>query len=484
MMANPPHSAPREQDRLRLIPSVGELLSRSDLAPLASACGREPLGEWIEDALEELRAQLRAGGGPLETTRAGFADRVARGAIERAEAEQAVRLGPVVNATGVVLHTGLGRAPLSDAALRAVQEAGRASNLEVDLATGDRRWRGHQLQNAWRRLTGAEGAFVVNNNAAATVLLLDALCRGREVVISRGQLIEIGGSFRLPEIFAQSGAILREVGTTNRTRLADYERVIGPQTAAILHVHTSNYRVVGFAETPGTEALAKLAKRAGVLCFDDIGSGCLVDTTRFDLPHEPTFAESLQAGADLVLGSGDKLLGGPQCGIVLGREALLARLREHPLARAVRIDKLTLAALAATLDSYLRGTAIEDIPVLSLLGAKVEDLLSRASRIREALGSGIPGSPAGTLSITVDRETAMVGGGSLPGATLPTAVLRLTHATLPVGDFARRLRLGTPRVFGRIRENEVLLDLRSVLPGDDGQIVAALRAFEGNRGNE
>jgi L-seryl-tRNA(Ser) seleniumtransferase len=390
---------------------------------------------------------------------------------QQAAADSSRTFGGVINATGVILHTSLGRAPLCAAAVAVIADAAAGCNLEVDLDTGERRYRGYQLQLAWKRLTGAEAALVVNNNAAATLLALDALCRGREVIISRGQLIEIGGSFRLPEIFVQSGAILREVGTTNRTSLADYERAIGPGTAAILRVHPSNYQVVGFADSPSIADLAPLAHQYGLACIDDIGSGCLVDTTRFGLPAEPTFSQSLAAGADLVLGSGDKLLGGPQCGILLGHADLIDRLSGHPLARAFRIDKLILAALSATLDAYVRGTAEQEIPTLALLAASPEELLVRAVGMRTTLAD------AGDLGLTIDvaTDSTPVGGGSLPGSALPTAVLRIAHSRFSSEELARRLRVGSPRVFGRIQDNALVLDLRSVLPGDDGRVIAALQ---------
>jgi L-seryl-tRNA(Ser) seleniumtransferase len=353
-----------------------------------------------------------------------------------------------------------------------MQEAAGACNLEVDLDTGDRRYRGYQLQGAWKQLTGCEAALVVNNNAAATVLALQGLCAGREVVISRGQLIEIGGSFRLPDIFVESGAALREIGTTNRTHLADYEKAIGPYTAAILRVHPSNYRIEGFTAAPETGELATLAHSRDLICIDDIGSGCLVDVTQFGLPSEPTFQQSIAAGADLVLGSGDKLLGGPQCGILLGRAELITRLRDHPLARAFRVDKLKLAALQATLDAYLRGTAVQEIPTLSLLAASPDELLQRAERIAGQLRTG-------PLQITVSRDTSPVGGGSLPGATLPTAVLRIVAPSRNAEEFSRHLRTSNPRVYGRVQQNEVVLDLRSVPPEDDSTIVEAIRALSG-----
>ena len=472
---------------LRELPPVGEILAAPAVAEMIAECGRDRVREWAREALAEVRDSLSTASSNGACSREVLAERIVQAMRRRSCDDATQKLGGVINATGVILHTGLGRAPLCSAALQAIQDTAGACNLEIDLVSGERRYRGYQLQSAWNRLTGAAAALVVNNNAGATVLALDALCRGREVVISRGQLIEIGGSFRLPEIFSQSRAILREVGTTNRTSLADYEQAIGPNTAAILRVHPSNYRVVGFTDTPATNDLAILAHRYGLVCIDDIGSGCLVDTTRFGLPGEPTFQESIAAGADLVLGSGDKLLGGPQCGILLGHQELIDRLAGHPLARALRVDKLTLAALSATLDAYLRGSAETEIPTLALLAATQESLAARADRVQSQLASpplrrGGPGGAAlptedCPLKIDVARDTSPVGGGSLPGAELPTAVLRIKHSHLAAGELALRLRLGSPRVFGRVQDNEVVLDLRSVLPQDDEQIVAALRAI-------
>ncbi len=477
------------QAEFRELPPVNELLSSPEIGPLIAERGRDSVREWVRSAVADVRARLADELANGSATRAQLVQIVLAAVHGEARSESHQQFGNVINATGVVLHTGLGRAPLCEAATLAIRDAAGACNLEVDLETTERRYRGFQLQSAWKKLTGAEAALVVNNNAAATVLSLDALCRGREVIISRGQLIEIGGSFRLPEIFAQSGAVLREVGTTNRTTLADYERAIGPQTAAILRVHPSNYRVVGFSETPSTNELVPLAHQYGLVCIDDIGSGCLVDTTKFGLPAEPTFPQSLAEGADLVLGSGDKLLGGPQCGILLGHGDLIEKLSAHPLARAVRIDKLTLAALAATLDAYLRGAAEREIPTLSLLAASPESLLTRAHDIKAALGTpplskGGPGGIAlqsadspSPLHLEVSTSDSPVGGGSLPGATLPTAVVRVQLAGLSADALAHRLRIGSPRVFGRIQDGEVLLDLRSVLPADDARLVQALECL-------
>ncbi|MFN0055628.1 MAG: L-seryl-tRNA(Sec) selenium transferase [Planctomycetales bacterium] len=469
---------------LRELPSVNELLSDPTLAPLIVRHGRETVREWARAGLDALRRELAEGTSTGPADRDSLLRRAVQGVLHESQSDACQRLGSVINATGVVLHTGLGRAPLCATARAALADASRACNLEIDLSDGERRSRGYQLQSAWRRLTGCDGALVVNNNAAATMLTLAALCRGREVLIARGELIEIGGSFRLPEIFEQAGVTLREVGTTNRTRLADYERGLSAATAGILRVHPSNYRIVGFTEAPPIAELAQLARRQGVYFFDDIGSGCLVDTTQFGLPREPTFTDSLAAGADLVLGSGDKLLGGPQCGILLGKQPLLDELSMHPLARAFRVDKLTLAALTATIDVYLQGRELTEIPTYSLLGASAESLYSRAQDIcRRANRVGDQGrgyalaASSVHLMIHVARDVAPVGGGALPGGLLPTALLRLTHPQMPAEELARRLRCGQPRLFGRIHQGEVVIDLRSVAPEDDDRIIDALQGL-------
>ena len=455
---------------LRLVPRVDVLLTHPAIRSLIEEFGREVVLGWVRVELDEVRGRLRASADDAESEgREGLTELVADRVAVRADAGRRGRLGPVINATGVVLHTGLGRAALSAAARTALGELAGAGNIEVDLESGERRYRGHQLAADWQALCGAEDSLVVNNNAAATLLTLQALCAGREVIISRGQLIEIGGSFRLPDIFELSGAILHEVGTTNRTRLADYASAIGPETAAIMHVHPSNFRVIGFAETPEIGPLAALAHEHELLAIDDIGSGAMVDMTRFGLPAEPTFADSLADGADVVLGSGDKLLGGPQAGIMLGRQQPIERIRRHPLARAVRVGKLTLAALAATLESYRRGAAEQEIPVLAMLAAPVETLVERAEVIRAEIAA-LDG-----LEVELRQDTAVVGGGSLPGAELPTAVLSVTHREFSVEHLAATLRTGTIRLFTRVQHDRLLVDLRSVLPQDDSRIVLAMK---------
>jgi L-seryl-tRNA(Ser) seleniumtransferase len=452
---------------LRYLPSVNAVVEHSAVGPLIEERGRDMVLGWIREELSEIRQDLVSG--EINGNRDALLNELVERLAHRAESSDQIRIGSVINATGVILHTGLGRAPLSQAAKTAVTELGGAGNLEIDLDTNRRRYRGHQLQPAWQALTGCEDSLIVNNNAAATLLTLQALGEGREVVISRGQLIEIGGSFRLPEIFALSGVILREVGTTNRTKLADYEHAIGPETAALMHVHPSNYRVIGFSHTPEIAEIAELAHAHNLAAIDDIGSGSLIDVTKYGLPAEPTFIDSINHKADVVLGSGDKLLGGPQAGIILGKRKYVEQIRNHPLARAVRVDKLTLGALSATLDSYLRNAAETEIPTVAMLAASLESLQQRAEHIRNEIGD------SEQFQIALREDTAPVGGGSIPGAELPTFVLSLKHSDYSADDLARRLRLGSIRLFCRIHQDEVIIDLRSVLPEDDSKITLALR---------
>lgn len=448
----------------RTLPAVNEILEDESVEALCRVAGRPTVLSWIRLELDRLRQQPES----LSPTRPENSARVIQGVLNQGKAQSAVRLGRVINATGVILHTGLGRAPVSPEAVAAIGDMATAGNVEVDLRTGERRYRGHQLQPLWQQLTGCEDSLIVNNNAAATLLTLQALCAGREVVISRGQLIEIGGSFRLPEIFELSGARLREVGTTNRTKLSDYSNAVGPDTAAIMHVHPSNYRVVGFSQTPPIGELADLARQRNLIAIDDIGSGSMVDVRKYGLPEEPSFADSIGAGADVVLGSGDKLLGGPQAGIVIGRTALVERIRSAPFARTVRVDKLTLAALNATLESYARGDHERQVPVLRLLAATLDELRSRADNLADAVRAECPAD-------VVDVVTP-VGGGSLPGAEMPSVAVVLSPANIGLNDFSSRLRCGNPRVFSRVQNDQVVIDLRSVLPEDDADIATAVRS--------
>jgi L-seryl-tRNA(Ser) seleniumtransferase len=388
-------------------------------------------------------------------------------------------LRPVINATGVIVHTNLGRAPLSEAALAAVQAiASGYSNLEYELAPGTRGSRHDHARRLLCELTGAEDALVVNNNAAAVYLVLAALCQGREVLISRGQLVEIGGGFRIPDVLRQSGARLVEVGTTNRTHRHDFVQAITAETAAIMRVHSSNFRQVGFVTMPTLAELAALAGERGALLIDDLGSGTLLDTTHYGLAYEPTVQESVQSGADLITFSGDKLLGGPQAGIILGKQPIVEQLRRHPMARALRVDKMTLAALEATLRAYRRGRAADEIPVWRMIAAGSTELRARAAHWQAHLQQhGITGA--------LWQGESAVGGGSLPGETLATWLLAIPCAALslqtgPGADaVAARLRLGTPAVVCRIQKDHLLFDTRTVLPWQEQSLLDSIVAHLG-----
>jgi L-seryl-tRNA(Ser) seleniumtransferase len=384
-------------------------------------------------------------------------------------------LRPIINATGVIIQTNLGRAPLSAAALRAMAEVGAGySNLEYDLEAGERGSRATHLVSLLCRLTGAEAALAVNNNAAALVLALSALAFGREVIISRGQAVEIGGGFRIPDVLRQSGAILTEVGTTNRTYMRDYAAAITERTALLMRVHTSNFKLLGFVhETPLAE-LAALAHERGLITLDDLGSGTLLPTAPYGLAPEPTVQESIAAGADLVTFSGDKLLGGPQAGLIVGRADLIAQLRRHPLARALRVDKTTLAGLEATLLAYLHGRATEEIPVWRMITAAPEALRARAGRLADTIGRTAEQAMVETSwRVSVVGCESAVGGGSLPGETLPSFALAIEGASPDV--LASALRHANPPVVGRIAEQRLLLDVRTVLVQQEAALIDVLR---------
>jgi L-seryl-tRNA(Ser) seleniumtransferase len=376
-------------------------------------------------------------------------------------------LRPVINATGVIIHTNLGRAPLSQAAIQAMQEVAPGySSLEYDLEHGRRGSRLVHAESLLQRLTGAEAALVVNNNAAAVLLALTALARRHRVVIARSQLVEIGGGFRVPDVMKQSGAKLVEIGTTNRVHLEDYQEALTLPTALVMRAHRSNFQIIGFTSEPTLKEIADLAHQAGVALVDDLGSGSLLDTSRYGLGHEPMVQESLEAGADLVCFSGDKLLGGPQAGIIIGRAGLIAKLKKHPLARAVRADKLCLAGLTATLLHYLKDEAVEKIPVWQMIAATPEQVRTRANEWSVTLNQ------RRWKSCQVIPGRSTVGGGSLPGETLPTYLLALT-VTHP-DQFLKRLRTCQPPVIARLEEDHVVLDPRSVLPEQDEILLAGL----------
>jgi L-seryl-tRNA(Ser) seleniumtransferase len=460
------------QEELRKLPSVDRLLYETEIQSLVQEHGHELTVGAIQDVLAEARQRILQGEACPE--------------IPELRAKAATRLSsllrpslyPVINATGVVIHTNLGRAPLSSAAQEAMRETSAYCNLEYNMAEGRRGSRYVHAESLLCRLTDAEAALVVNNDAGAVLLILTALAKDREVVISRGQLVEIGGGFRIPEVMAQSGARLVEVGTTNRTYLRDYEVAITEDTAMLLHVHTSNFRLIGFVHQAPVADLVALAHARGLWVVEDLGSGALLDTAQFGLHHEPTVQESLAAGVDLVCFSGDKLLGGPQAGVIVGRRELIEVLKRHPMTRALRVSKSIIAGLQATLLHYLEGDALSRIPVWQMISSDLEQIESRAVALATWLrekGSSPPSDGGGkVLEIEVTDGWSKVGGGSLPEEPLPTRLVAI-RVSAP-DELASRLRLGSPPVIGRIERDAFLLDLRTVLPAEDAALRRALQA--------
>jgi L-seryl-tRNA(Ser) seleniumtransferase len=449
------------ENKRRALPSVDALLTHPTGAALVREHGHQTVVAALRAALDAARATLAqpdAMPPQIEALLNTAAAHITR--------QNTPTLRPVINATGVIIHTNLGRAPLADAALAAIREAGGSySTLEFDLESGKRGSRTVHAESQLRELTGAEAALVVNNNAAALVLVLSALAQGREVIISRGQLVEIGGGFRVPDVMAQSGARLVEVGTTNRTRAADYASAVTDSTALLMRAHASNFKQIGFTEDTPLAQMAAVAHERGLLLVDDLGSGALLDTAQFGLDHEPTVQESLQAGCDVVCFSGDKLLGGPQAGLIVGRQAVIEQLKRHPLARAVRADKLTLAALNATLLLYRQERVLTHVPVWWMMARPLAELQATAARWAAAVGG----------EVIVGEST--VGGGSLPGAMLPTALLALTVASPDA--FLTGLRHAETPVIARIAADRILIDPRTVFPEQEAALLRALKSLAG-----
>jgi L-seryl-tRNA(Ser) seleniumtransferase len=452
----------------RSLPSVNAVLDLPAVQALQPRHAHDLIVAAIRRELDEARQRVSQGeslDGRMD------ADAIAGRVEQRLTKELRPKLRRVINATGIVLHTNLGRAPIAEEAANAAYEAARGYlNLELDLESGKRSSRQDAIREWVCRLTGAESATAVNNNAAATVIALRALCQGKEVVVSRGQLIEIGGSFRIPEIMAVSGATLREVGTTNITRLSDFEKAIGPNTAALMQVHTSNYRISGFTESVAIADLVALGRRHNLKVIDDIGSGALLDFSRFGFTGEPIARDSIAAGVDLVLFSGDKLLGGPQAGILAGKKEWIGKIERDPLMRAFRLDKMTLAALEATLRLYLNEeAALREVPVLRLLGTPLSELQERAQGLAALLKD-----VAGVASAEVERDVAFVGGGSLPDQQMQTWVVAVRARNLDETSLAQHLRLGDPAVMGRVRDGKLLFDVRTVFPEQIDDLVQAV----------
>ncbi|MBV9617283.1 MAG: L-seryl-tRNA(Sec) selenium transferase [Ktedonobacteraceae bacterium] len=453
-----------DENQLRQLPSVDELLKTSIGQYLINQFSRNLAVQAIRASLAQARIDILAGAPcPSSADLLTQAERIL-------QKGQQSHLHSVINATGVIINTNLGRAPLSMEALQAVQAvSGGYSNLEYDIAVGERGSRQVHTEALLRELTGAEAAIVTNNNAAAVLLSLSTLASGREVIISRGQLVEIGGGFRVPDVMRQSGCSLVEVGTTNRTRIEDYAAVLSERTALLLSVHPSNFLITGFTESTPLKTLAELAHKKGLLVMEDLGSGCLLNSEQYGLAHEPTPQERIAEGADVVCFSGDKLLGGPQAGIIVGKAEIIARIGRHPLMRAVRIDKMTLAALEATLRHYQRGQATTHIPVWRMIAAPPEKIASRAAHwVAELKSHGI--------IARTQHGTSTIGGGSLPGETLPTTLLALdaVHVPLPLDELAKRLRMRSVPIIVRILRDTLLLDPRTVLEEQDGEVVQAL----------
>ncbi len=461
-------------DRREMIPSIERLRQRPAIQALEVRFGRWAALDALRSAADLVRASIAGGSawsaGEADDERA-VADRIESLTASTLEARFAASLRPVINATGVIGHTNLGRAPLSESALaRVVAVAGSYSTLEYDVAGGMRGRRDVHAEDALCRLTGAEAAVVVNNNAAATLLVLAALAAGREVIVSRGELVEIGGGFRVPDVMKQSGATLREVGTTNRTRAADYAAAINERTALVLRVHPSNFTIEGFTARPALAELVDLGRRFHVPVAEDLGSGYL-RRSGVRAGGEPAVEDSVAAGVGVCCFSGDKLLGGPQAGIILGTRELLDPVRRHPLMRALRVDKMTYAALEATLAAYETGRAAETVPVQRMLAAPADGLRHRAEQMARAL------APIPRLRATAVPSSSAVGGGSAPGIALPSWAVSLEMDGATPDDLASRLRRLDPPLIGRIEQDRVLLDLRTVFPEQDAQVVEHLRGL-------
>jgi L-seryl-tRNA(Ser) seleniumtransferase len=469
--------SPENKNPLRALPSVDALLRTPEARLLRDKVGPQRLAELARAVTRDLRAKLQEQSQDSESTngdqrREALILEAVRRLEHACEQDASSGLRRVINATGVILHTNLGRAPLAEAARLAVYgEAASYCTLEYDLEAGARGRRGARVEHLLAELTGAESAIIVNNCAAAALLVLTVLSGGGNAIVSRGELVEIGGDFRVPDVMAQSGTRLIEVGTTNRTRLSDYERAIDADTRLIMRVHTSNYRIIGFTYAPSLTELARLAHEANLPFYEDAGSGALFDMSPYGLESEPVIIESVRSGADVVTFSGDKLLGGCQAGLIVGRAEIIERLRRHPLYRALRADKLALSALQSTLEIYRRGSFLEEIPVLRMLALTHEETEKRARRFLSRLRKQLKQDSV-HLSI-VEGESA-IGGGAAPATRLRTALIALRHDSLTPDALDHRLRRMTPPVIARIYEDNLLVDLRTVVADEEDQLLNAL----------
>ena len=454
----------------RQIPKVDQFIARPAAADWIQRAGREFVVAEIQRLLNEVRDGIRSN--PAGAADAVNAERLDMLLSERLKNLLVPGLRAVINATGVILHTNLGRAPLSAAAIKSLPAlSGQYANLEYDISEGRRSQRDKTIQPLLKELLGCEAVTVVNNNAAAVFLILNTLAPGKEVIVSRGELVEVGGSFRIPDVMARSGAILREVGTTNKTHLSDYENAITPDTAMILRVHPSNFRIQGFTARPELAELAKLSRRRGVPLVEDIGSGCMVDLRPYGISDEPGVRESLDAGVELICFSGDKLLGGPQSGIIAGSEKLVATIRKNPLMRACRVDKMIYGALQATLGSYRLGRALEEIPILRMISMPPDVLARRAQNFVRRLRAALPED----VRVSIIGGNSVIGGGSCPECVLPTALVTLESDRARPALVESRLRAGEPPIIIRVEDDRAIIDLRTVFPEQESVLIEAVR---------
>lgn len=465
---------------MRLIPPVDDILRTKTAAEIASESGLNQITNLIRSVAEEFRNELigntNESADSTQMTREAVLAEIEKRLTTKWKSETRNRMQKVINTTGVIIHTNLGRAPLSPATKTAIFDtAAGYCNLEYDLATGQRGKRGKFAESLLGEVCGAEDAVIVNNCAAAAFFVLSVFGRGGDVIISRGELVEIGGDFRVPDVLEQSCAVLREVGTTNRTKIGDYEKAISENTKLILRVHPSNYKITGFTETPRLRDIAELAHRNGLIIYEDAGSGALIDLAEFGLSDEPLISRSIAEGADIVSFSGDKLMGGIQAGLIAGRKDLIGQLRKHPLYRALRPGKLTYAAIEATLASYARGTAIEEIPVLKMFAATHEQIEQRTHRMLESIRSTL--DPNSRLNVEMIEGNSVIGGGAAPGVEPKTLLISLSHNGHSADELAAQLRESQPPIVARIEDDKVVIDLRTVFAEDETALLNAVAAL-------
>ncbi len=468
---------PNLQSILRKIPAVDQLLLRAPIASWVDRTSREFVVAEIQKLLQGARNRIRSGGADADTDIS--AEHLESTLIETLQGRVRPHLHAVINATGVILHTNLGRAPLSSAAQESLSAFSvNYTNLEYEILTGRRSHRDKLIEPLLQEVLGCEAATVVNNNAAAVFLILNTLAHGKEVVVSRGELVEIGGSFRIPDIMARSGAILREVGTTNKTRMTDYQDAIGPNTAMLLRVHPSNFRMLGFTERPELKELVALARASKIPLVEDVGSGCLLDLRSYGLSDEPLATESLSTGADLICFSGDKLLGGPQAGIIAGARTLVEPIRKNPLMRTYRVEKLIYGALEATLQSYRFGRAAREIPVVRMIAMTGDELMKRAQRFARRLRASLPA----TVHVQLLPGDSLVGGGSCPEYQIPTTLIALESKGVSPNTIESRLRSQDPAIILRLEEDKALIDLRTVFPAQEATLLEGVKKAVGSKG--